>query len=308
MRAMQVIPDGKGYTLVSVELPIPTPADDEVLVRVHAVGVTPTELLWYPTAHTPAGEPRNRAVPGHEFAGTVAQVGRNVADFAPGEDICGMNDWFIDGATADYCVAKRASIALKPLSVSHEEAASIPIGALTAWQGLFLKANVRAGDRVLVQGGAGGVGIFIVQLASQGGATVIATALSANRRILEELGVERVIDYQASQFEDTTKDIDVVFDTVGGDTLRRSWSVLSPSGRVVTIAADAERQDEQRVRDAFFIVEPNGDQLRDIATRIDAGTLKTFVNAIAAFDEAPMAYANEIRSKVGYGKVVLSIR
>jgi NADPH:quinone reductase-like Zn-dependent oxidoreductase len=307
MRVMQVIPSGKSHAIAPAEMPIPTPGDNEVLIRVHAAGVTPTELVWYPTTHTAAGEPRTFAVPGHEFSGTLVQVGRNVEGFAAGDAVFGMNDWFIDGATAEYCLAKPDSIALKPSSISHEEAASIPISALTAWQGLFTKANLQAGNRVLVQGGAGGVGIFVVQFASQFGASVVATASAASSALLRELGAQMVIDYKTSRFEDIVHDIDLVFDTVGGEALNRSWSVLKPGGRVVTIAADAEGRPDQRIKDAFFIVEQDGNELHDLSERIEAGQLRTFVNAIVPFEEAPAAYANTLRSKAGYGKVVLTI-
>ena len=147
-----------------------------------------------------------------------------------------MNDWFADGATAEFC-AGAAGIAPKPKHLSHAESAAVPIGALTAWQGLVDRAKIREGERVLVHGGAGAVGVFAVQIARLHGAEIIATASRRNADFVAKLGAQTVIDYAATPFEQRAKDVDVVFDCVGGDTLRRSWSVLKPGGRMVTIAA-----------------------------------------------------------------------
>ncbi len=228
-----------------------------MLVRVRAVGVTHTELDWYPTTHAKDGTPRKRAVPGHEFSGVIAAVGKNTKGFEVGQEIYGMSDWFVDGAIAEFCVTQPQSIASKPVTLTHEAAATVPIGALTAWQGLFERAKLQPGERVLVQGGAGAVGLFAVQLAHLHGAHVIATASQKNLQLVAELGADEVIDYRASRFEDRSGKVDVVFDTAGGDTLDRSWSVLNAGGRLVTIVSGLPDNAEQRVKDAFFIVEPS---------------------------------------------------
>ena len=307
MKAMQVVSSPKGFSVAPAEVRIPIPASDEILIRIHAAGVTPTELSWYPTTHTAAGTPRSLAIPGHEFSGVIEKIGDRVQGFTPGNEVFGMNDWYIDGASAEYCLAKPASIASKPTSVSHEEAATIPIGALTAWQGLFAKAHLQAGDRLLAHGGSGAVGLFVVQLAALHGATVIATASAANEPLLKSLGATTVIDYKTSRFEDLVHTMDLVFDTVGGETLQRSWSVLKPGGQMVTVAADVEGRSDQRAKDAFFIVEPDGNQLQTIARQIAEGKLKTFVKASIPLDQAPAAYANSLPTHLGYGKVVLTI-
>jgi NADPH:quinone reductase-like Zn-dependent oxidoreductase len=146
--------------------PRPRPNPGEVLVCVSAAGVTPTELLWYPTLHTKTGEPRSHAIPGHEFSGIIASVGEHAVGFEPGQEVFGMNDWFSEGALAEYCLTQPSAIALKPSRLTHAEAAAVPIGALTAWQGLLDRAGLQAGERVLVHGGAGAVGVFAVQLAN----------------------------------------------------------------------------------------------------------------------------------------------
>jgi len=307
MKAMQVIAQGENLALQEAEVPKPNPGPGEVLIQVHAAGVTPTELVWYPTAHTTAGEKREHAIPGHEFSGVIAEVGEGVSGFAAGNAVFGMSDWFIDGATAEYCVTVPASIAVKPSTLTHEQAATVPIGALTAWQGLFTKAKIQAGERVLVQGGSGAVGLFVVQLAKSHGAIVIATSSAENASLVKELGADTVIDYKAERFEDHASQVDVVFDTVGGDTFERSWAVLKQGGRMVTIAASAEGQQEQRVKDSFFIVEPDQQQLVEVGKLLDAGTLKTFIKAVVPFAGAPAAYANEPQLQRGAGKLVVKI-
>ncbi len=218
-----------------------------------------------------------------------------------------MSDWFVNGAIAEFCVTQPQSIAPKPIHLTHEAAATVPIGALTAWQGLFERAKVQPGERVLVQGGAGGVGLFAVQLAHQHGAHVIATASQKNLQLVAELGADEVVDYRTSRFEDRSGKVDVVFDTAGGDTLDRSWSVLNAGGRLVTIFSYLPENAEQRVKDAFFIVEPSQKQLLDVARLLDAGTLKTYVNAIVPFEKASDAYDGAVQGKLGYGKVVIVI-
>jgi NADPH:quinone reductase-like Zn-dependent oxidoreductase len=261
--------------------------------------VTPTELLWVTTWTTRAGEPRPfPIIPGHEFSGEVHGLGSGVNDVAVGEAVFGMNDFFGDGAQAEFCVARSADVAPKPTSIDHVTAAVVPISALTAWQGLAERAKLTRGERVLVHGAAGNVGLFAVQIAHGIGAHVIGTASGQDLEFVRDLGADEVIDYRARSFEDAVTGVDVVFDTVGGDTLARSWGVLRPGGRMVTIAADAEHTREQRVKDAFFIVEPNREQLTRISRMIDAGKLRVFVGAAFPLQEASQAYAQKpVRGK-----------
>jgi NADPH:quinone reductase-like Zn-dependent oxidoreductase len=293
--------------LAEEEIPVPQPGPNELLIRVCAAGVTPTELRWYPTTHRKDGETRRRAVPGHEFSGVVAAAGGNIEAVGVGREIYGMNDWFADGAMSEYCVTEPSSVVPKPLNLTHAEAASVPIGALTAWQGLLDRANLQASERVLVQGGAGAVGVFAIQLARLHGAYVIATASSRNLEFVRQLGAESVIDYQAMRFEEEVGEVDVVFDTVGGETLRRSWEVLKPNGRMVTIAADGEGATEDRVKQAFFIVEPNQQQLIEIGRLLDTRRLKPVVDAVVPFAQTPAAYAGRAGKRQGRGKVVIEV-
>jgi NADPH:quinone reductase-like Zn-dependent oxidoreductase len=305
MRAAQVIQTTEAPVVYAAEVPKPAPSKGEVLIEVHAAGVTPSELVWYPTSHDREGGTRTHPIPGHEFSGVVAQVGEDVEGVTVGQEVFGMNDWFADGATAEYCISVPSSIAPKPAHLSHAEAAVVPIAALTASQGLFDHAKLRAGDRLLIHGAAGAVGVFVVQLATLYGAEVIATASARNREFLLQLGATQVIDYQSHAFEQVIRDVDVVFDPVGGATLDRSWGVLKPDGRLVTIAASSEGTADDRVKNAFFIVEPNHKQLTGIAELLSSGKLRSFVDAEVPITEAPAAYAGKIERKHGYGKVVI---
>lgn len=292
-------------TLIQHQAPIPSPAPNEILIRIHAAGVTPSELQWYPTTHTKSGTPRANVVPSHELSGVIEALGEKVANFKVGQEVFGMNDWFADGATAEYCLTDPTSIALKPGKLTHIEAASVPIGALTAWQGLLVRANLKRGERALIHGGSGAVGLFAIQLAHQAGAHVITTASTKHAEYLRDLGADQIIDYERQQFETLLSDIDVVFDGVGGTTLTRSWTVLKPGGRLVTIAADSEATQDARTKAAFFIVEPNQQQLIEIAALLDSGKLKPCVDNIVPLTQASSAYDGTLQRHTGRGKVVI---
>ena len=259
-------------TLVESDVPRPQPGRGELLIRVYAAGVTTSELLWLPTLHSKTGEKRVGAVPGHEFSGVIAGTGEGVNALAIGQEVFGMNDWFADGAMAEYCITQPSSVTSKPPRLTHAEAASIPIGALTAWQGLFDRANLQPGERVLVHGGAGAVGVFAIQLAIFRGARVIATASARNLAFVASLGAEEVIDHRTSRFEDSVQEMDVVFDT----------------------------------KEAYFIVEPNQKQLAEIGAMIEEGRLHTFVDAVVPLSQASDAYAGRIERR-GRGKVVVAV-
>ena len=215
----------------------------------------------------------------------------------------GLNDWYQQGASAEYCVARVADIARKPSSVDHVHAAASPISALTAWQGLVERGSLVAGQRVLIHGASGSVGNFAVQLAHRRGAHVTGTASAANIDFVRGLGADQVIDYRAERFEDVVRDVDVVFDTVGGDTLERSWGVLKPGGKLITVAASVERTSDAREREAFFIVRPDREQLNEIGRLIDAGQLRPVVDRVFPLAEARQAYQH----KPVRGKVVLCV-
>ena len=295
MKTIHLRDDSEGPVLVEGSAPMPVAGEGELLIRVQAAGITTTELGWYPTTHTKSGEARRGAVPAHEFSGVIADGPET------GQEVFGMNDWYADGALAEYCTAPAAAVAAKPGRLTHEEAASVPIGALTAWQGLYDRAKLRAGERVLVHGGSGAVGVFAIQLARIRGAHVIATASAHHLDFVRALGAEEAIDYRGTPCEEK---VDVIFDTVGGETLARSWSLLREGGRMVTIVSGDSA--ETRVRDAFFIVEPNRKQLTEVADLLERGQLIPVVDKVIPLNQAVEAYTGQLMRN-GRGKVVVAI-
>jgi NADPH:quinone reductase-like Zn-dependent oxidoreductase len=298
MNAIRLYARSGPQAMLYEDAPVPQPGAGEVLVRVHAAGVISTELTWAPTWNTPAGTPRTLPViPGHEFSGEIAALGAGVADARVGDQVYGLNDWYRDGAQAEFCLARVVDLANKPASLNHVDAAAVPISALTAWQGLFDRGRLEAGQRVLIHGAAGGVGVFAVQFARWRGARVIGTASARNLDFVRSLGADEVIDYRAQRFEDVVGKVDVVFDGVGGETLARSWGVLKPDGRLVTISSGEPPDD--RTRAAFFIVEPNRKQLDEISRLIEAGTFRPIVGSVFLLAEARQAYKQRpVRAKV----------
>jgi NADPH:quinone reductase-like Zn-dependent oxidoreductase len=302
MKAVQLRTRGGPEVIDVGDAPVPRPRAGEVLVRVHAAGVTPTELQWAPTWATRDGAPRPfPVIPGHEFSGEVAAVGAGVTGPAVGEPVYGMSDWFADGAQAEFCTAPAAWVGPKPRTLDHDAAAVTPISALTAWQGLFDGCHLSAGEHVLIHGGAGAVGLFAVQLARWKGARVTATASTHNLDLVRALGAGEVLDYRATRFDDVVSGVDAVFDTVGGETLARSWGVLRPGGKLVTIAASGEGAADERTRGGFFIVEPSRPQLAEVAGLIDAGALRPVLDRAFPLAEARAAYLHKPLN----GKVVL---
>ena len=307
MNAIYLNQKGGAESLISGDLPQPQPQPGEVLVKVHATAVTPTEFQWYPTFHTKAGQPRLfPIVLSHEFSGEVAALGADVKDFKVGDAVYGLNDWFANGAQAEFCIAPVTMLALKPRLLNHTQSAVVPISALTAWQGLLERTQLQTSQRVLIHGAAGGVGMFAVQLARWRGAHVIATASAANRDFVRQLGAQEVIDYRVTRFEDAVRDVDVVFDTVGGETLARSWSVLKPGGKLVTVAAGDSHASERLIRDAFMLVRANCCQLKQIASLIDAGELRVSIADVYLLSQAHEAYERAQRGGLR-GKIVLHL-
>ncbi|HYY31508.1 MAG TPA: NADP-dependent oxidoreductase [Chthoniobacterales bacterium] len=305
MKAIR-IHGSSGKATVSLDgIAIPEAGSGEVLIRVHATAVTPGELEWYPTWHTPKGDPRTYAVPCHEFSGVIEEIDPDIRGWNPGDAVYGLNDWFINGAAAEYCVAKSAEIAKKPTSIDHLHAASVPISGLTAWQGLFDRGKLQPGQKVLIHGGAGGVGSFAIQLAAWKGAFVITTVSEADISFVRELGAREAIDYRKARFEELVTDADLVLDLVGGDTLRASFRAVKLAGRVITIATSSESETDPKFKEAFFIVAANANQLMEITKLIDTGVLRTVVREVLPIDAAAQAYSpTKIK---GRGKTVLQV-
>ena len=287
---------------------MPSLKTGDALVRSHACAFTPTELSWEPTYSTPDGRDRLPTIPGHELSGLVEAVAPDVTMVKAGDAVFALTDFWRDGAAADYVAVHAADVAPKPDSLSYVQAAAVPLSGLTAWQALFDHAGLSAGQVVLIHGAAGGVGTYAVQLARWRGAHVIGTARMANANFLQDLGADEVIDYTAVRFEDNVRNVDVVFDTVGGDTLERSWRVLRPGGILVTIvdSVSNERAGQYGVRGVFFIVKPNRAQLIEIARLIDTRSLRPIIEATFPLEKAREAFERGLRGH-DRGKLVLAI-
>ncbi len=309
MKAVRLHGRGGPDHLVYEDAPQPHPGLGEVLVRVYATGVIANELKWDATYQTKAGNPRALPIPGRDLSGVVEAVGHGVTTLVPGSEIYAMLDYCCDGAEAEYTIALPSELAPKPRTLDHVQAAAVPLSALTAWQALFEHAKLVAGQSVLIQGAAGGVGVFAVQLARLAGAQVIATASARNRDFLFELGASEVIDYTTTRFEEVVQSVDVVFDLVGGDILQRSWQVVKPAGVLVSVVSPrpaAEVAQGHDARFAWFVVEPNLEQLIQIGTLIDAGHIRPIVETVLPLSEARQAYEQGAKGHTR-GKIVLRV-
>ena len=255
-----------------------------------------------------AASPRVPTIPGHEVSGVVAEAGEET-DLREGDAVFGLTDFYRDGAAAEYVAVRGRNLAQKPRALSHEYAAAVPLSGLTAWQALFEHAALKTGQRVLIHGGAGGVGTFAVQLARCRGIHAIATASARNVDFLVELGAGEVIDYHAVQFEERVSGVDAVLDCVGGEMPKRSWQVLRPGGMLVSIVKRIDEGEAARhgVHGKFFIVEPNRAQLAQIGELIDRGEVRPVVAEVAPLDRAREAFAHGASGHTR-GKIILSVR
>jgi NADPH:quinone reductase-like Zn-dependent oxidoreductase len=309
MKAIRLHGRGGPDHLVYEDAPQPRPGAEEVLVRVYATGVIANELKWDVTYQTKAGSPRALPIPGRNLSGVVEAVGHGVTELAKGDEVYAMLDYCCDGAEAGFTIALPNELAPKPRTLDHVQAAAVPLTALTAWQGLFEHARLVAGQTVLIHGAAGSVGVFAVQLARHAGAQVIATASARNRDFLCELGANEVIDYTTTRFEDVVHGVDFVFDTVGGDTLQRSWQVVKPGGVLTSVVSPrpsfAEAQ-AYNVRPVWFVVQPNREQLVQIGTLIDEGKVRPIIDTVLPLSQARQAYEQGAKGHTR-GKIVLRV-
>jgi NADPH:quinone reductase-like Zn-dependent oxidoreductase len=286
-----------GWGLALEDVPVPEVRPEEVLVRVRAAAITRDELEW-PVDRLPA-------IPSYEVSGVVAEVAPDVIDWRAGDEVYALTSFDRDGAACEYVVVPASVLARKPASVSHVEAASVPMPALTAWQGLFDHGGLTAGQRVLVLGAAGGVGHAATQLARERGAYVVGAASAARLQAVRDLGAdEAVVD--ADPFGDSLEPVDLVFDTVGGDALARSFGVTRPGGRIVSVAEEPPEPDGRDVTALYFVVEQSRDQLAELAQLIDAGRFRPEVDSVYALADAAAAFTR-VHERGKHGKVVLEI-
>jgi len=294
--------------VISVEdVPEPEPREGEVVVRVKAAGVGPWDA-WIRSGKSVLPQPLPLTL-GSDLSGVVHSIGPKVEGLQIGDEVFGVTNERFTGAYAEYAVAKAATIAAKPKSLNHIHAASVPVVAVTAWQMVFELAQLAPGESVLVHGGAGNVGAYAVQLAKRAGAMVITTASAKDLTYARGLGADGVIDYRARQFEEQVKDIDAVLDTVGGETLGRSYGVLKRGGILVSAAArpSKEKAEQHGVRALFFLVEVTTERLRKIAELIDAGGLKTEVGEVLWLNEARQGHEMLEGAPHRRGKIVIKI-
>jgi NADPH:quinone reductase-like Zn-dependent oxidoreductase len=309
MKAVRIHKYGGPEVLHYEDAPRPKPAATEVLIRVHAAGVNPVD---WKIREGHLKEFLNHSLPliiGWDVSGVVEQVGRGVSRFKAGDEVFSEVELSRDGAYAEYVVVRESDAALKPKSLHHVHAASVPIAALTSWQALFDAAQLQPGQRALIHAGSGGVGHFAVQLAKWKGAHVIATASTKNQELLAEIGVDEPVDYTKQRFEDVAHDVDVVLDTIGGETQDRSFKVLNKGGALVSLVQARSREKAQAlgVRALDIAGHPDGPQLAEIAKLIDAGKVKPTVDRILPLSEARRAHD---LSKSGHtrGKIVLRVK
>src|SRR4051812_2174813 len=306
MKAARVLQFGPPNVIINVHLPRPEPTGGQLLVRVKAAGVGNWDALVregkLPNEHLPL-------ILGYELAGIVEAIGTEVSGFKVGDEVYGATNEQLTGAYAEYALPLARMMAQKPKSLNFIEAASTPIASVTAWQMLFDYAHVTTGQTVLIHGAAGNVGAYGVQLAQQTGLHVFATAASADLDYVRRLGAERVVDYKTERFEDAFGGVDVVLDTVGGDTQQRSLRVLKPGGILVSVVSPVPEtlQKHYGVRAAYFYVDVTTARLNKIAELFDSGKIVASVGTLLPLDQAQRAHEMLGGAPHKRGKIVLSI-
>jgi len=309
MMALRAHARGGPEQLVFEQAPIPAAGPGEALVAVHAAAITFTELTWDLSWTTRDGADRTPVIPSHEMSGVVAGLGDGVTSLAVGDEVIGLIDFASDGAAAEYVAVPAATLAGKPPPVSHEQAATLPLAALTAWQALVDHAALEPGERVLVLGGAGGVGLFAVQLAAILGGHVTATGRAADADFVRDLGAERFISFDAADAAEPPGRLDVVIDTVGGVALDGSYALLREGGRLVTLSAppDPDLAAKRRIHAMFFVVAQDPDGLASLAEMTDAGRLRTVISQTFPLAEGRRAFQSGGHPHPP-GKTVLVVR
>ena len=333
MKAFVLERYGKKRALRAAEMPVPALRDDEVLIEVHAAGVNLLDAKIRDGEFKLVLPYRPPLVLGHDVAGVVVKAGPQVRQFKVGDEVYARPDDFRIGTFAEFVPVKEASIALKPRGLTMEEAASIPLVGLTAWQALVGKAGLKKGQKVFIQAGSGGVGTFAIQLAKHLGATVATTTSAANLALVKSLGADVVVDYKTQDFEAVLRDYDVVLNSQDGKTLEKSLRVLRSGGKLISISGPPDpefgeeiaasgfmklvmrllslgvRRKAQRrgIGYAFLFMKANGSQLREITALIEAGAIRPVIDRVfpfAATNDA-LAYVESGRAK---GKVVVKIK
>ena len=306
MKAARVLRFGPPNVIVNDDLPRPEPAAGQLLVRVKAAGVGNWDAL------VREGKIPHEPLPlilGYELSGIVETIGAEVSGFKPGDEVYGATNEQLTGAYAEYALPSARMMAEKPKTLNFIEAASAPVVTVTARQMLFDYAHVTAGQTALIHGAAGNVGAYAVQLAKLAGLHVVATAASADLEYVRGLGAEKVVDYQTERFEDSVTGVDVVLDTVGGDTQQRSLRILKLGGILVSVVSPVPEPEQKRygVRAAYFYVDVTTTRLNKITELFDSGKLVTNVGSVLPLEEARIAHEMLGGAPHKRGKIVLSI-
>ena len=308
MKAIVVHEYGGPEVLKYQDAPRPAPKEDQVLVRVIAAGVNPVDDASRSEKYAKFFGITLPFTPGYDIAGIVEKTGGKITKFKTGDSVYAYLSLTKGGGYAEYAAASEAEAAAKPKSISFVEAAGVPVVALTAWQALIDKAKLSAGQTVLIHGGSGGVGTFAIQIAKARGAKVIATASTANQDLLKQLGADVAIDYTKAKFEDVAKNVDVVLDSVGKDTLARSYGVVKKGGFIVTLVAriDQAELDKHGIRGASLGVEPDSNELTEIGKLIDEKKIKVIISQTFPLADAVKAQ-KQIATGHTRGKIVLKV-
>src|SRR4051812_9202950 len=300
MRALRVHERGGPEHLVAEEAGIPSAGIGDVLVRVHAASFTPTELEWPSTWVDRAGRDRRPSIPGHEVSGVVTALGYGTTGLAVGDAVYGLTDWYRDGSAAEYVAVEARNLARKPDGLDHRTAAALSMVALTAQQALFEHGGLAPGQVVAVLGAGGGVGTFAVQLARAAGGRVVAVARPWAGDLLRELGAEVFDDVDHAPLPE----VDLMFDLIGGETLRRACGMVR-AGATVVSAVESPPVDVNR-RGRFFVVEPSRPQLEELGKRVVAGELRPVVGATWPLRQGREAFEAKHRGAQP-GKAVLLV-
>jgi NADPH:quinone reductase-like Zn-dependent oxidoreductase len=314
MKAVRIHEFGDVDVLKYEDVERPEPQAGEVLVRVRAAGINPLDAVSrkFPVPGITAGH--LPYILGWDISGSVVALGAGVTQFAPGDEVYGMLRLPGEAkAYSEYITSPVADLALKPQRLTHQEAAGVPLAALTAWQALFDTAHLQAGQTVFITGGAGGVGHYAIQLAKAKGAQVITTTSTRNVEFVRDLGADVVIDYTRQAFVDSIKDVDVVLDTIGGDVLtdsfkvvKRGGSIASTPGHLGVKAIGDELAPQYGVDFALILVHPSSEQMAEMAKLADAGQLKTHLDAVFPLQDVAQAH-KLIEGGHVRGKLVLTL-
>ncbi|MEG9436999.1 NADP-dependent oxidoreductase [Edaphobacter sp. HDX4] len=286
-----------------VERPEPQAAINDVVVQVHASGFTGDELTWPSTWTDRVGRDRTPSIPGHELAGVVTALGYGTTGLSIGQRVFGLTDWYRDGALAEYVAVEARNLAPLPGDVDFTVGAALVMPGLTAWQGLFEHGRLQAGQSVLVHGAAGVVGSMATQLARDAGAYVIGTGHAAGRQTALDFGAQEFVDLDNDTLEDIGE-VDLVFDVIGGDIVKRSAGVIRAGGALVTITSPTEARPSNG-RTVDFVVESDRAQLNEIVRRLRDGRLRTNIGNVVALDDAVAAFNRTEQRK---GKTIIRVR